>query len=522
MRLFNSHPGAWILSGLLIGMAACTPEPLNEVAPQQAELTIAQDPIPPAELWRLIESKMENGKVFHWSSLSDHELWSAGLASDSLFSVGYWKDANHDRAADMIGLIDVEERGFKDQLEKLLNEVLRIESAAKGSQVSRTDLLPMGQQEFVPQITLRLSSAASLSFLRNHPNVRYVEPMGYDPEAYTLRNRSSSGCGVNPNFNLPAADFNTVSPNVKAPWNFDIHRIRDAWTLSQGAGVSIQIIDTGSSDDQENVGSAFASGQSTGRSITRLSTLYSGWWWWRRLLSPDDPCGHGTQMSGLATAPRGSDGNAVGVAYRSNLTIVRAVEDVVITSSDESAGVRDALILAGNNSAIRIVSMSIGTPFYNSTVADGVFYAHNRGKLIFAAAGTSFSWTSWWGVIFPANMSQVVAVTGVKEGLPLERCASCHDGPEVEFIIHMARRHDPDRTSLSLSPSGNQPTYVGGSSSATATTAGIAALVWSRNPGWNRTQVLDRLRQASSLHPNRSSNFGWGAIDAMAAVSGNL
>jgi hypothetical protein len=173
------------------------------------------------------------------------------------------------------------------------------------------------------------------------------------------------------------------------------------------------VFDSGASDDQENLGSAFNSGYSTGRTVTRLSTHYSGWWWWRSLDPPHDQCGHGTSMCGFATAPRGSDGNAVGVAYNSDLISIRAVEDVIINTSDEKDGVKDALIIAGNNNGVKVVSMSIGTPFWSGTVADGIYYAHNKGKMIVAAAGTSFSWTSWWGVIFPANMSQTVAVTCV-------------------------------------------------------------------------------------------------------------
>ncbi|MBK8416854.1 MAG: hypothetical protein IPL22_21500 [Bacteroidetes bacterium] len=38
-------------------------------------------------------------------------------------------------------------------------------------------------------------------------------------------------------------------------------------------------------------------------------------------------------------------------------------------------------------------------------------YAYGLGKFILAAAGTSFSWTSWWGVIYPAAYSSCVAVT---------------------------------------------------------------------------------------------------------------
>ena len=115
------------------------------------------------------------------------------------------------------------------------------------------------------------------------------------------------------------------------------------------------------------------------------------------------------------------------------------------------------------------------TPFSSSVLSDGVNYAYGKGKLLMAAAGTSFSWTSWWGVIYPAAYSNCVAVTGVKENG--SKCASCHDGSQVDLTICMERTSNSSRNSLSLSPSGATPSYIGGSSSATATAAGIAAFL---------------------------------------------
>ncbi|MEO1450324.1 MAG: S8/S53 family peptidase, partial [Bacteroidota bacterium] len=157
--------------------------------------------------------------------------------------------------------------------------------------------------------------------------------------------------------------------------------------------------------------------------------------------------------------------------------------------------------------------------FYSGQVADAVVYAHNKGKLIFNAAGTSLTWTSWWGVIFPANMSQTVAVTGVRTGSSLQRCNTCHDGSQVDFVVTMQDAGNTNRTALTLHTSGNQPSYTSGSSAATATMAGIAALVWGKNLGQNRNQVLQRLKDASQFYPSRSNSFGWGRVDALQAVN---
>ncbi|MEM8907543.1 MAG: S8/S53 family peptidase, partial [Bacteroidota bacterium] len=228
----------------------------------------------------------------------------------------------------------------------------------------------------------------------------------------------------------------------------------------------------------------------------------------------------GTEMAGVATAPRGSDGNAVGIAYNANLIGIRAVEDVIISSSDEKDGVKNALILAGNRSDVKVISMSIGTPFYSGTVADGVYYAYNKGKLIMAAAGTSLTWTSGIvNVIFPANMAQTTAITGVRDNNPLQRCNTCHDGSQVEFVMRMQRNSNTDRLALTLATFSDQPNYVGGSSCATASLAGISALVYASHPGASRSTVLNALKVNASNYPNKDSKLGWGVVDANGAVN---
>jgi len=116
-------------------------------------------------------------------------------------------------------------------------------------------------------------------------------------------------------------------------------------------------------------------------------------------------------------------------------------------------------------------------------------------------------------------MSRTVAVTGVKEGSGYQRCDNCHDGSAVDFVITMERASSSSRHSVALANYSNQPSYVGGSSVATSTTAGIAALTWAAHPGESRWQILERLKQASDFYPSRSGSFGWGRIDAAQAVN---
>jgi subtilisin family serine protease len=217
-------------------------------------------------------------------------------------------------------------------------------------------------------------------------------------------------------------------------------------------------------------------------------------------------------MAGVCAAPRGSDGNAAGIAYNSDLITVRASSDVLIDASREVKGVSDAYVLAGNRSDVRVTSMSLGRITSSSQIADAIQYAYNRGKLIFCAGGTSFGWTAGWvGVIFPATMSETVAVTGVKDNN--SRCDDCHDGSKIDFTVVMEKASN-GRHPITTAGTGNQPGTVGGSSVATAQTAGMAALVWARYPSSSRATILDKLVRAGSNYPNRNGNFGWGNIDA--------
>jgi subtilisin family serine protease len=222
-------------------------------------------------------------------------------------------------------------------------------------------------------------------------------------------------------------------------------------------------------------------------------------------------------MSSVAAAPRNDNGLPVGVAYNSNLIVYRAASNVVLDGYHEQNGVKNAFTALANNTSVKIISMSMGHIFSSGKIEDGVKYAYSRGKLIFCAGGTSTSFTNFVGVIFPAWMAETVAVTGVKEGTSNQKCDVCHSGGKIEFTVQMQRAASGNTVPVT-SYYNNQNDYVGGSSVATATTAGIAALVWSKNPTWTRDQVLNKMRQSATYFPNRNADYGYGNVNAALAV----
>jgi Subtilase family len=506
------------LAFMAITLCACTGENTSNESLTPNPTT----PISRSELDLTIFKSLQNTGKFEWSNVSNEMVWSALTQSDKVLSVGY-KPENEGDINAKIHLIDINATEWKSAREKVLDIVFEEESRTNPT-LKRSEL-EVFEESILPVIDLKVSNLSTIERLRSSKLVRYAEPMGYEAKGSSdakSRVNSDSGCGSNTaETGLSGSDYTTISPNAKASWNFAYHNVTQAWAKSTGSGAKMVIIDTGCSDAQENLGSAFNQGSSSGRTIEKLVTLPRDTFLGIPIGSvetPNDGCGHGTSMEGAACGPRGTDGNTVGIAYNANLITIHAAADVFLNESRESKGVADAFTLAGNRADVRVISMSMGNIISSGQIADGVRYAYGKGKLIFCAGGTSFGWTAGWaGVIFPASMAEAVAVTGIKDNLT-QRCDACHEGSDIDFVLVMEKTSTL-RKPLSLAMSGDSPSTVGGSSVATASTAAMATLIFSKYPSLTRDQVFDRMKQNSSYYPSRNSNFGWGRVNIDAALN---
>jgi len=503
-----------LLLSLVVLATACKREELTPSAPiaqgdvlqQRANVVPlpTEGPLSQSDLDRIVIQRLQDNNSFRWDDVDLRTRWSATLYNDHAIAIGY-QPANLGDIGDAIHQVDINKADWRAVHDALINLVLEGLNKDRSTPFRLEEIL-IEDDAKLPILTLRFTDLAVFTQLYNLKNVRYIEPLDYWPADDA--DRSTSGCSGS-GAALNASDVSTITPNARLPWNFNNHNIPAAWQTAQGQGITVGVIDAGISSSQPLIGSNFNNGESNmGRSISTGFTFGN---------SAFSSCTHGTSMSGLATGPRNDQGATSGVGYKSNLVFLRGCEDVVLNLSSELTGVKNALVQMGDNPAVRVVSMSIGTPFSSGVLTDGVNYAHGRGKMLMAAAGTSFSWISWWGVIFPAALSKCVAVTGVKENG--SKCASCHDGSQVDLTICMERNASSSRNSLGLPPSGSTPTYIGGSSAATATAAGIAALVWSVRPTATREQVLQCLTSTAQFANAPSSSKGFGNINAAAAVN---
>ncbi|MDR6923136.1 S8 family serine peptidase [Chryseobacterium sp. 2987] len=474
----------------------------NELPGEGSKIeTVQKDPLTAKQINEEIKNSIKNTGSFNWKEASDHLLWSAVFRGNKMVSIGFGTSGeDFDRS------LSVNSREMEDEI---LNVIRKSEGKERGDALISSD-------KYLNQIDVLIEKEETLTALRQMKTIRYVEPgdyryFDYETDVAAKSSGSSSGCGFESTA-LNAADYTSTTPNAKVPWAFTKHNIPNAWNYSTGAGITIGLVDTGVSAQQSLLGTNFNTGASSGRTITKNGVYVNG----SSTDGPADQCGHGTKMASVMAAPKNNAGLPVGVAYNANLITYRAAANVLLDTSSEQNGVKTAFTELANNTSVKIISMSMGHIFSVGKIEDGVKYAYSKGKLIFCAGGTSTSFTNFVGVIFPASMSEVQAVTGVKEGTSNQKCDVCHSGSQIDFTFQMER--PSGNTVPVLSYYNGQADYVGGSSVATAATAGIAALVWSKNPSWTRDQVLNKMRQSATYYPSVNSSYGYGNINVLQAV----
>lgn len=431
----------------------------------------------------------ENGDL-DWTNAPTDILWSALVHSNGFLNIGYGNKGE----------------SFSDKRSTRLNniksEILNIITTTEEQGISKS---LKHDDDILNYFEILITKKETLQNLKTIPNIRYLEPSGYihffpdDPQ-------KNFGCAFEGR-TVNSQDYRVIAPNSWVPWTFDIHNIPKAWDLSTGRGVTVGVIDSGISQSQKFLGSDFNDGFSNGRTVQQFGTFDD---------SVFDDCGHGTAMSAAIASPRNDDAMPVGVAYNCDLVVYRGTGDVLLDSRKERKAVSKALRELADMSDVKIISMSIGWVWTVRNIKDAVKYAYSKDKMIIAAGGTSTTFTNWYAVIFPASMKETVAVTGIKENG--KRCSICHDGKKIDFTVAMQRDADSNRTMPVLGFSSDVRNVVGGSSIATATTAGIAALVWARNPNSSRDEIIEKMQKAGEYYPNRSNKYGFGKIDVLKAV----
>ncbi|MDQ8707010.1 type VII secretion-associated serine protease mycosin [Streptomyces sp. LHD-70] len=277
----------------------------------------------------------------------------------------------------------------------------------------------------------------------------------------------------------------------------DVYTMEETWAETQGAGVTVAVIDTGVDGSHPDL---------TGQVLKGKDFTGAG--------DPqEDKVGHGTSMASLIAAHGHGAGNGsgmMGIAPKSKILPLRVLQekDEKLLDEEWAAAVRYAV-----DSGVKVINLSISNEAGKTLQVgqEAIAYAQAHDVLVVSGTGNEGG-----AVGYPAALPGVVAVSAVdKNG---EFWESSGAGKEVDLAA-------PGVDVLSADPT-NPKRYslAQGTSDATAIVSGAAALVRSKYPDLTAGQVANRLIKSASFLGQKGltapdDKYGYGVVRPNKAVT---
>jgi subtilisin family serine protease len=417
-----------------------------------------------------------------------------------------------------------------------------IEAAAGGLKGHNIGFLKTGLQTRIVAVAPGDSIGALSSRLKGNAEVYDTHPVG-------LRYPSSTN-PVIPNDTL----FDPVD-------QWDMYHIQtpNAWGYTEGStGVTIGVIDTGADDTSPDLKTKLIYGESDVNGVTTPGFAAS-----------QDEDGHGTNVSGIASADTNNGLGVAGVGWLTPIAIYRIFPQP--TSSDPSPGAStsdeaQAIYNAVTNQHVKVINLSLGSPEesssgsgWDSVENDAVQYAISNGVTVVAAAGNERTPELNPGVDFPGAYDGVIAVGATSLNDSNDPCdpsdpSGCSPNTATEYVSSYSNvgpqlsvvapggdpSSDQDNDPLhwvtglyTSTPYGSAPGCPGGAappcialyagtSQATPHVTGTVALMLAKNPGLSPAQVKSILQ--STADDIQDPNEGYGRLNSyrtLAAVVGD-
>ena len=221
------------------------------------------------------------------------------------------------------------------------------------------------------------------------------------------------------------------------------------------------------------------------------------------VIGPDSH--HGTHVSGSIAALRENNLGIKGVATNVKIMAIRVVPNGDERDKDVANGIRYAV-----DNGAKIINMSFGKSFspYKRVVDEAMKYAESKGVLLVHAAGNS-NQNNDTEPNFPNRKNKVdgvefsnwleIGASSFQKGLNLPADFSNFGKKTVDFFA-------PGVDILSTTPDNTYDTYSG-TSMASPTVAGVAALVLSHNTSLNASALRSLLIDTSRRYPNLKVNL---------------
>jgi type VII secretion-associated serine protease mycosin len=314
---------------------------------------------------------------------------------------------------------------------------------------------------------------------------------------------------------VPAAAAPADPVRDQQQWVLGMLGVPSAWSITEGANVTVAVIDSGVNPDVSDLEGAVI----TGSNFTALNTSTSNEHWGQ----------HGTWMASIiAGRGNGDDDGIIGVAPESKILSIRVIPDMNDPGykqyDQEPEGQIQDELAEGIREAVRdhaqVISMSIGYSAPSGTVRAALQYAYDHGIVLVASAGNSgdndeqhtrSGGHGYAPVSFPAEYPGVLSVGAVNQD---QQPTSFSSG---NLSVKVAA---PGEGVPAQGRNGEYYT-VNGTSPACALVAGVAALIKSKYPSISPAKVMEALT-TTAKQPLSGGGYnvltGFGIVDADAAL----
>jgi subtilisin family serine protease len=278
--------------------------------------------------------------------------------------------------------------------------------------------------------------------------------------------------------------FAPNDPYVGSEWHLQKIGASTAWDTTQGAGVTIAILDTGVDGSHPDL----------------ANRMVAGWNFYDNNSNTADTLGHGTAVAGAAAATANNSIGVAGVAGQARIMPLRISDP---SGFAYASTVAKALTYAADNGA-RVANISFDGMAGNATVQSAAQYMKSKGGLVVVAAGNH----------------------GVNEGIgatsSLIPVSATDDNDQLTSWSSYGNFVALSAPGLNIWTTAQGGSYwqCWGTSFASPIAAGVAALVMSAKPTLSNTQV-ENLLYSTAIDlgaPGRDASFGYGRVNAAAAV----
>ncbi len=424
----------------------------------------------------------------------------------------YWQlDKNSQEYKNYMAKIEKEKEGLQTQIQAQEKLIAHLEERQKRSPEGLTPntleniyLLKTNSKE--TNIPLMMADyKANLS-------VEYAEP-NYIAKAQVFPVTLPNDTYVDPDQN-GTWSTGAWGQSYEDMWGLNKIQADKAWSISQGLGVIVAVVDTGIDYNHEDIaGNVWTNTReilpNNGIDDDNNGYIddYYGYDFAYHDNDPKDGNGHGTHCAGIIAAVGNNLKGIIGVAYKAKVMAVKGLND---NGSGYYSDLANCIRYAADNGA-DVISNSWGGSGTSQTIEEALQYAYSKGCLITAAAGNDNSDVAAY---HPANSKYVITVAATDQND--NKCYFSNYGSKIDVAAPGGNGSSNPYNILSLLSSthsvnlnsyivGSSYLRLGGTSMACPYVAGLAALVVGKYP----TYSLDAIKKAIYIGAEDKGVQGW-------------